>query len=426
MIKHLKMTNVGPAPTMELEFGKRLNILTGDNGLGKSFLLDIAWWSLTRKWPAEINPKLTAGKKALPAGAGEAKISFSFTSKSKEVNYDSSYLRKEQAWTGRPGRPANPGLVLYAMSDGSFAVWDPARNYWRTQDGVDVQDRSPAYVFSPAEVWDGLPGRGNTWLCNGLVRDWAGWQKEKGMPFKHLKEVLKVLSPSSKEILEPGELTRISLDDVRDMPTIRMPYKQDVAVVHASSGMRRIMALAYFLVWAWEEHKQAAKQLQEPETKQIIFLIDEIESHLHPSWQRSIVPALLSVMKELTKKAEMQLITATHSPLIMASVEPFFDRDQDAWFDLDFERKNVVLSHREFEKHGDAATWLISEAFDLKSGRSLEYERLIEKASTLLEKEEPRVSDINKMNDRLIRALGPKDDFLFRWRAICQKRGWLG
>ena len=426
MIKHLKMTNVGPASTMELEFGKRLNLLTGDNGLGKSFLLDIAWWSLTRKWPAEINPKLTAGKKALPAGAGDAKISFSFTSKSKEESYNSSYLRKEQAWTGRPGRPANPGLVLYAMSDGSFAVWDPARNYWRTQDGVDVQDRSPAYVFSPAEVWDGLPGQGNTWLCNGLVRDWAGWQKEKGTPFKHLKEVLKVLSPSSKEILEPGGLTRISLDDVRDMPTIRMPYQQDVAVVHASSGMRRVMALAYFLVWAWEEHKQAAKQLQEPETKQIIFLIDEIESHLHPSWQRSIVPALLSVMKELTKKAEMQLITATHSPLIMASVEPFFDRDQDAWFDLDFERKNVVLSHREFEKHGDAATWLISEAFDLKSGRSLEYERLIEKASTLLEKEEPRVSDINKMNDRLIRALGPKDDFLFRWRAICQKRGWLG
>ena len=75
-------------------------------------------------------------------------------------------------------------------------------------------------------------------------------------------------------------------------------------------------------------------------------------------------------------------------------------------------------------KHGDAATWLISEAFDLKSGRPLEYERLIEKASKLLEKEETRVSDINKMNDRLIRALGPKDDFLFRWRAICQKRGW--
>lgn len=90
MLKHLKIMNVGPAPTMEMEFGKRLNLLTGDNGLGKSFLLDIAWWSLTRKWPAEINPKLTAGKKALPAGPGEARISFSFISKSKEESYESS------------------------------------------------------------------------------------------------------------------------------------------------------------------------------------------------------------------------------------------------------------------------------------------------------------------------------------------------
>ncbi len=425
MIKHLRMTNVGPAPSMELEFGRRLNLLTGDNGLGKSFLLDIAWWSVTRKWPAEINPKLTAGKKALPTGPGEATISFSFTGKRKEKNYDSTYLPREQAWTGRPGRPANPGLVLYAMSDGSFALWDPARNYWRTQDGMDVQDRRPAYVFSPAEVWDGLPAQDGTWLCNGLVRDWAGWQKEKGVAFKHLKEVLKVLSPSSEETLEPGDLTRISLDDVRDMPTIRMPYEQNVAVVHASSGMRRIMALAYFLVWAWQEHKQAAKQLQEPETKQIIFLIDEIESHLHPSWQRRIVPALLSVMSKLNKKAAVQLITATHSPLIMASIEPLFDSEQDAWFDLDFEQKQVVLRRRDFEKHGDAATWLLSEAFHQKSGRPLEYEKLVEEASGLLAMEQPDASQIEEMNERLVRALGPKDDFLFNWRYISRQKGWL-
>jgi predicted ATPase len=425
MIKNLKMINLGPASKMELEFGKRLNLLTGDNGLGKSFLLDITWWALTRRWPAEINPRLTAGTKALPAAEGRAEISFSFSGKSKEVGYKSTYLRKEQAWTGRPGRPTNPGLVLYAMSDGSFAVWDPARNYWRTQGDVDVQDRVPAYVFSPLEVWDGLPGQGSTWLCNGLIRDWAGWQKEKGIPFKRLKGVLKVFSPSNKETLEPGDLTRISLDDVRDMPTIRMPYQQDVAVVHASSGMRRIMALAYFLVWAWEEHKQAAKQLGEPATKQITFLIDEIESHLHPSWQRSIIPALLSVMEKLTKSADVQLITATHSPLIMASVEPLFDAQQDAWFDLDFEHEKVMLRRRDFEKHGDVATWLVSEAFDLKSGRPIEYEGLVEEASALLDKDQPTAKQIGEMHEKLVRALGPKDEFLFRWRAICDKKGWF-
>ncbi|MBE9475409.1 MAG: AAA family ATPase [Chloroflexi bacterium] len=425
MLKYLKITNVGPAPTMELEFGKRMNLLTGDNGLGKSFLLDIVWWALTRKWPAEVNPKLTAGKKALPAKPGDAAISFSFTGKNKGESYESQYLLKEQAWTGHPGRLPNPGLVLYAMSDGSFAVWDPARNYWRTHNGVDVQNRRPAYVFSPNEVWDGLPGPEGTWLCNGLIRDWAGWQKENGQAFRHLTDVLGILSPSSEEKLVPGELTRISLDDVRDIPTIRMPYKQDVAVLHASSGMRRIIALAYFLVWAWDEHQKAAKQLQEPSTNQIVFLIDEIESHLHPSWQRSIVPALLSVMNKLADKTDVQLLTTTHSPLIMASVEPCFDREKDAWFDLDFEKNKVVLTHREFEKHGDAATWLISEAFDLKSGRSVEYENLVARASALLEKDKPDVKQIKKVNEKLIAALGPKDEFLFSWRYVCKQKGWL-
>lgn len=425
MLKHLKLRNIGPAASMELEFAERLNLITGDNGLGKSFLLDIAWWTLTRKWPSEINPKLTAGKKALPRGEGSASIDFSFTAKKKTEKYTSSFLRKEQAWTGRPGRPANPGLVFYAMSDGSFAVWDPARNYWRTQDGLDIQDRPPAYVFSPSEVWDGLPGDEGKWLCNGLIRDWASWQKEKGAAFKSLRAVLEVLSPSAKQPLVPGALSRISLDDVRDMPTIRMPYGLDVAALHASSGMRRIIALAYFLVWSWEEHQQAAKLLGEPTTNQVVFLIDEVESHLHPQWQRKIVPALLAVMNKLIKKADVQVITATHSPLIMASVEPVFDAQKDAWFDLDFEGKKVVLTPREFERHGDAGSWLLSEAFDLDSGRSIEYEALINKASAMLDKEQPSVTAIKKMNEELVAALSPKDEFLFRWRYICKQKGWL-
>ena len=425
MLKSLRLTNVGPAPKMDLAFGRRLNLLTGDNGLGKSFLLDIAWWSLTRKWPSEVNPKLTAGKPAQPAGAGAATIRFLFTGKTTNEDYESTYSRRDQAWTGRPGRPTNPGLVLYAMSDGSFAIWDPCRNYWRRQGGVDVQDRRPAYVFDPAEVWDGLPGDNGTWLCNGLIRDWAGWQKENGAAFSHLERLLMRMSPSGGEILAPGELTRISFDDVRDMPTLRMPYRQDVAVVHASAGMRRIMALAYCLVWAWQEHKHAASRLGEQPAGQVTFLIDEIEAHLHPAWQRSVVPAVLSAMQELSPEVDVQLTAATHSPLIMASIEPEFDADTDAWFDLDFEKAGVVLRRCDFEKRGDAATWLISEAFDLPSGRPLQYERLVDEAQALLNQEDPDVERIEQMNHDLLAALSPKDYFLLNWRHICKKRGWL-
>jgi hypothetical protein len=121
----------------------------------------------------------------------------------------------------------------------------------------------------------------------------------------------------------------------------------------------------------------------------------------------------------------VQVIAATHSPMIMASVEPLFQAERDAWFDLDLERQRVVLRQRDFEKHGDAAGWLISEAFDLTSGRSLEYEKLVNKAAALLEKPQPSARQIQAMNDALVAALNPKDDFLFNWRYVCRKKGWI-
>jgi hypothetical protein len=73
-----------------------------------------------------------------------ASITLKVRSQSRPVEYESPYVPDEQAWRGKQGRPWNPGLVLYALADGAFAVWDPHRNYWRTERGVDVQDRVPA------------------------------------------------------------------------------------------------------------------------------------------------------------------------------------------------------------------------------------------------------------------------------------------
>lgn len=425
MIKHLKMSNIGPASKMELEFGKRLNLLTGDNGLGKSFLLDIAWWSMTRKWPAELNPKLTTGKLALPTDKKQkAEIDFSFSGVSKTMENKSSFDPRAQSWTVKQGRPANPGLVFYALADGSFAVWDPARNYWKSK-SEESKERPPAYVFSPKEVWDGLQREDGTWLCNGLIRDWAGWQKEKGRAFDYLTAVLKVLSPTSEETLIPGGLTRISLDDVRDMPTLKMPYGQEVAVVHASSGMRRIISLAYFLVWCWEEHLKAKELLGEEAETKTVFLVDEVESHLHPKWQRTVIPALMKVMDKLMASSDVQLIAATHSPLIMASVEPLFDAKQDAWFDLDLVNNQVALTQRQFVRQGDIRGWLTSEAFDMKSGYSLEAERVLEDAALALSDENFSNDDAKAMDKQLREVLSDTDPFWMRWRFVAEKKGWL-
>ncbi len=424
MLKQLKLTNVGPAPLMELEFGERLNLITGDNGLGKSFLLDIAWWALTGKWPAEVNSRLTSGRIALPNDKKQdAVIDLEVLAVSGGKTGSRKFDRSAQNWQRSQGRPIKSGLVFYAMSDGSFAVWDPERNYWR--DKEDPAGRQDAYVFTPKEVWDGLQASDGNWLCNGLIRDWAGWQKENGRAFQSLQAVLRQLSPSAKEQLEAGPLTRISLTDARDMPTIKMPYGMDVPILHVSSGMRRIIALAYFLVWCWEEHLKAVElKGLEPETR-VTFLIDEVESHLHPRWQRSVIPSLLSVMQQLAADAKVQLIAVTHSPLVMASVEPGFDAGTDKWFDLDLEQGKVVLRDRPFVRQGDASRWLTSEAFDLGSARSLEAEETLEQAAEILSEQVIDAELAKRLDAKLRTLLGDTDPFWIRWRYVGEKQGWL-
>ena len=116
----------------------------------------------------------------------------------------------------------NPGLVLYAMADGGFAVWDSARNAWKQRGGTDEQDKIKAYVFSGQEVWQGLPNSDPRmgWLCNGLVRDWANWQREDSEPFQQLKNVLRTLSPNPRQPLEPGKRVRLRVVILRIIPPL--------------------------------------------------------------------------------------------------------------------------------------------------------------------------------------------------------------
>src|SRR5205823_5385602 len=137
MFEYLHLKNVGPAPEMKMELAPRLNLITGDNGLGKSFLLDVAWWALTPRWPQDLNDKLTSGYAARPTDVKKpASIEFRVTAKTEKVTYESKYVPRDQSWLGKAGRPWNPGLVIYAQADGGFSVWDPARNYWKKKGNV--------------------------------------------------------------------------------------------------------------------------------------------------------------------------------------------------------------------------------------------------------------------------------------------------
>ncbi len=414
MIERLSFEGVGPAPRLTLDFRRRMNFLTGDNGLGKSFLLEAAWWALTRTWARTM--LVPHRPPAVP------RILYRYGAKSKPHEYESNFDRGEEQWKLRRGRPPIPGLVLYAQVDGGFSVWDPARNYWKEQDS----ERQAAYLFSGREVWDGLPLGGSTKYCNGLIADWANWQLEDGDAMRQLKSVLVALSPSPAEPLEPGELIKLSLSDARKHPTIRSPYGLEVPLVHASAGIRRIVSLAYLLVWTWQEHVASAELRGDAPAREIIFLIDEIEAHLHPEWQRRIVPALLDVMEALTGEAgiPVQLVAATHSPLILASVEAQFDKDSDAVWELKLEERSVTLLEHSWSRHGDANAWLTSSVFDLTEPRSIEAENAITDALALFRRDGTASGDeLDQVEGALRAALSDVDRFWVRWTQYRHSMG---
>ena len=420
MLKSLHLSGVGPAREFgPVEFAPRLNFITGDNGLGKSFVLDAAWWVLTRTW--------ARGSEAVPQrDAKRASIAYAYTKSSRgDFVEQSVYSRLDQAWPVKQGRPPIPGAVIYAGVDGSFSAWDPARNYWSDKEAL-ASERLRAFNFTPGQVWTGLQGPSGITHCNGLIQDWVLWQKSGDPAFDDLVKVLDALSPSINEKLAPGKPVRIGLD-VTDYPSLRMPYGQDVALIHASAGMRRIAALAYLLVWTWREHRLACEQTGRKPAKEIIFLIDEIECHLHPQGQRRIVPALLHVMKALTgKNVPVQVLVATHSPLVLASAEPSFDPSQDAVFTIGLREGQAVIARDSWAKQGDVVNWLVSDAFGLQQARSVEAEEAIEAAEAWMRGERDALP-AHLANERAIHralehVLPGGDHFWPRWIVWVESR----
>lgn len=451
MLRSLELVDVGPAPRMRIDLGQRLNVFAGDNGLGKSFVLEVLWWALTGTW-AELpawprQAEASAPEIALEIDRGEGEKLLApgdrddVERREHTLRLRSRFDFSRQEWGNFPlhfSKAPFPALVLFARADGSFAVWDPARNHhtlrpsgvWGVSDVEAAANpallrRPPAYVFEAKNLWNGLEAQGKT-LCNGLIRDWVSWQ-QKSQPsdageseFELLCRTLAELSPHvdrPDERIRPGPPVRVFVDDTKDFPTIDFGYG-NVPVIHASAGMRRILGLAYLIVWAWREHLGASKLLRRPPVEQIVFLMDEVEDHLHPAWQRRILKALMTVLEGLSPVMKVQAHLTTHAPLVLASLEPIFEPDRDRFFvfDLDAESRAVSLDEVRWAKQGDATDWLTSPAFKLDQARSVEAERAIADAEALMRGDEPaQLKTRAAIDAELHRVLSGDDVFWPRW-----------
>mgnify|MGYP003584450632 CR=1 FL=1 len=133
-----------------------------------------------------------------------------------------------------------------------------------------------------------------------------------------------------------------------------------------------------------EQYSKSDNPLEEP----VIILIDEIDLHLHPKWQRTVIDKL----SQHFPKA--QFIATSHSPLI---VQAALDK-----------KANIVVCRKEGDKvvidnnPDEVKGWridqiLTSDLFELSSSKSISFEEMRNEKTNILLKD--KLTDLDK--DRL-------------------------
>ena len=97
------------------------------------------------------------------------------------------------------------------------------------------------------------------------------------------------------------------------------------------------------LLWIWALALKMANHYgwtEGWEEKPAILLIDEIDNHLHPTWQRRVIPSLLKHFPGL------QIFAATHSPFVVAGLQAgqvhLLKRDENGAVTATTNTENVI------------------------------------------------------------------------------------
>jgi len=152
-----------------------------------------------------------------------------------------------------------------------------------------------------------------------------------------------------------------------------------VATINLSDGYRSVLALGGDLIWRLLE---AFPGSEDPLQEEGVVVIDELDIHLHPSWQRNIAGWLRE------KFPKLQFIMATHSPMVAAGA------GEDAvTYRFRLNKGNVQIDHVPEIDSFNVDKILQSSAFGLVSTFSPQMQKRIDQYYNIKQKKNPSKDD---------------------------------
>ncbi|RKZ53824.1 MAG: AAA family ATPase [Candidatus Parabeggiatoa sp. nov. 3] len=326
-IKSLEVQNFKGFEYKKLHFSPQFNVLIGNNGSGKTAILD-----------------------ALAVSMGGLLLGFDgIASRSiKEEEVRQVYRQSGQITELIPQHPAIVQCVGQ-INDSNTLSWErrlnkkqgkTTRQYAKTirQYGEQLQkkvrDGEPVVLpllsyYSTARLWlqkkdkvelvkPGSPTSGyvdclETASNEKMLMGWIKTMEIEASQRQALLFVLEGLRDAVKNCLEGCESLYFSVQ--LDGLIARFGNGQTLPAYLLSDGQRTILTMVADIAYraaVLNSHLGEKAALETPG----IVLIDEIDLHLHPEWQRTIVEQLK------TSFPKIQFIATSHSPIIIQSLKP--------------------------------------------------------------------------------------------------------
>lgn len=297
---NLKLSNFRGFRSLDLAFDRHLTVLVGRNGSGKSSVLDairaVLLLNVAQK-PAKVRRRLSGS--ALRTGATEGTIQLSFRT------------------SGPPGEETT--IVHYNPTGGFWGHWYKAPYIQepifygmdRSLPGERVtQARLLSYWSSEADEEDKFTVMEHLIAWFREREDVENQERVRRRDLDFLDPSLEAARQAIQTFLGVGyrfpridrsEETRLLID--KDGQTL--------SATNLSDGERSLIVIAGDLARRFAGVAPNSENVREIEA---IVLIDEIELHLHPSWQQRIVDALRQAFPNA------QFILTTHSPQVLSQV----------------------------------------------------------------------------------------------------------
>jgi len=324
-IKRLQLTRMRAFDQAEFDFNPGMNLLVGVNGVGKTTVLDALRICISKMLPA-----VTASRsRPIPfvaddirgqAAAMTVRLFFELEKRDFEflVHKQREHSVAHKACEVRHQTRNTPDQetctpALSVLGDNlKGAERQPLGIFFSIRRSL-VSDATPSSASAAggqaAAFADALASRE---LRLAELAYWMRAQEELTSERPQAKKHLAALQRAAR-----GFLPECKNLCAETSPKPRLLVTKDGLLLDArqlSDGERGLLALVLDLA---RRLSQANPGLSDPvKLGEAVVLIDELDLHLHPKWQRTIVERLTKVFPRC------QFIATTHSPQIVAAVEP--------------------------------------------------------------------------------------------------------